>query len=191
MTEPCDLSAADARSLIGDGSLSPVELFDSCQARIEAVNPAVHAVMVERFEVERKEAEGAADAVANDEELPPLHGPPIGVKDANAVGGLRSTYGSLIYKDNVPDEDQGLVTGVRVAGAIVAGKTHAGIHGRREYDQRCLRHDVQSVRHGSPLRWVVRRYDGCACHGDAAARHGVRYWRQCAYSRDFLRQPVL
>ena len=41
MTEPCDLSAVDARRLIGDGILSPVELFDSCQARIEAVNPTV------------------------------------------------------------------------------------------------------------------------------------------------------
>ena len=63
MAEPCDLSAVDARRLIGDGSLSPVELFDSCQARIEAVNPAVNAVVAERFEVGRKEAEGAADAV--------------------------------------------------------------------------------------------------------------------------------
>ena len=124
MTEPCDLSAVDARRLIGDGSLSPVELFDSCQARIEAVNPTVNAVVAERFEVGRKEAEGAADAVANGEELPPLHGLPIGVKDANAVGGLRSTYGSLIYKDNVPTEDEGLVTAVRTAGAIVAGKTN-------------------------------------------------------------------
>ena len=124
MTEPCDLSAVDARRLIGDGILSPVELFDSCQARIEAVNPTVNAVVAERFEVGRKEAEGAADAVANGEELPPLHGLPIGVKDANAVGGLRATYGSLIYKDNVPTEDEGLVTAVRTAGAIVAGKTN-------------------------------------------------------------------
>ncbi|MBX6376039.1 MAG: amidase, partial [Acetobacteraceae bacterium] len=44
MTEPCDLSAVEARRLIGRKSLSPVELLESCLARIEAINPAVNAM---------------------------------------------------------------------------------------------------------------------------------------------------
>ena len=50
MTDPCELSAVEARRLIGEGALSPVELFDACQKRIEEINPAVNAVVAERFE---------------------------------------------------------------------------------------------------------------------------------------------
>ena len=102
MTEACDLSARDARRMMGNGALSPVELFDSCRQRIERVNPAVNAIVAERFDDARKEAEVAEAAIQRGHSLPLLHGLPIGVKDANDVGGLRSTYGSLIYKDNIP-----------------------------------------------------------------------------------------
>ncbi len=124
MAEPCDLSALDARRMIGDGALSPVELFDSCRRRIEAVNPTVNAIVAERFEAAREEAVEAEAAVRRGDSLPILHGLPIGVKDANEVAGLRSTYGSLIYKDNIPAEDEGLVRTVRASGAIVVGKTN-------------------------------------------------------------------
>ena len=50
MTEPCDLSATEARNLIGNKQLSPIELLDSCIARIEAVNPAVNAICGTGFE---------------------------------------------------------------------------------------------------------------------------------------------
>ncbi len=124
MTDPCELSAVEARRLIGEGALSPVELFDACQKRIEEINPAVNAVVAERFETARLEAQAAEAAVSKGVPLGALHGLPIGVKDANEVAGLRSTYGSLIYKDNVPDEDEGLVKAVRSNGAIVMGKTN-------------------------------------------------------------------
>ena len=124
MTEACDLSARDARRMMGNGALSPVELFDSCRQRIERVNPAVNAIVAERFDDARKEAEAAETAIQRGDSLPLLHGLPIGVKDANEVGGLRSTYGSLIYKDNIPKQDEGLVKAVRGNGAIVMGKTN-------------------------------------------------------------------
>ena len=49
MTDPCELSAVEARRLIGEGALSPVELFDACQKRIEEINPAVNALVAERL----------------------------------------------------------------------------------------------------------------------------------------------
>ena len=124
MTNPCDLSAVTARRLIGEGTLSPVELLDSCRSRIEAINPTLNAIVAERFDDARKEAQVAADLGLNGGYLPPLHGLPIGVKDANEVGGRVSTFGSLIYKDNVPAEDEGLVKAVRTNGGIVVGKTN-------------------------------------------------------------------
>ena len=56
--------------------------------------------------------------------LGPLHGLPIGIKDLNETGGLRTTWGSPIYRDYVPEKDERMVAAVRRAGAIVVGKTN-------------------------------------------------------------------
>ena len=85
MSDPCELSAVEARRLIGDGILSPVELFDACRKRIEEINPAVNAIVAERFDEARLEAQAAETAVTKGEPLKLLHGLPIGVKDANEV----------------------------------------------------------------------------------------------------------
>src|SRR5712692_2490037 len=124
MTEPCDLSAVEARGMIGTKQLSPVELVDSCIARIEAVDHAVNAMVARDFDRARSAARSAEQAVMRGENLPPLHGLPVGIKDLEDVGGLRTTYGSPIFRDHVPEADERLVAAVRAAGAIVAGKTN-------------------------------------------------------------------
>lgn len=124
MTEPCDLSAVEARALIGAKSLSAVELLESCIRRTDAVDPAVNA-MVARDDDRARAAAKAADALTmRGEALPALHGLPIGIKDLENVAGLRTTYGSPLYRDHVPAEDQLIVAKVRAAGAIVLGKTN-------------------------------------------------------------------
>ncbi len=126
MTEPCDLSAAEARALIGRRALSPVELLDSCIARVEAIDPAVNAMPARGFEAARAAAARAEQAVmAKDGRiLPPLHGLPLGVKDLTAAAGLPFTRGSLLHRDEVAAEDARLVADLRRAGAIVLGKTN-------------------------------------------------------------------
>lgn len=124
MTEPCDLDAVAARRLIGEKRLSPVELLASCIARIEAVDHAVNAMVARDFERARAAAREAEQAVTRGDTLPLLHGLPIGIKDLEDVGGLRTTYGSPIYRDHVPEQDERLVAAVREAGAIVVGKTN-------------------------------------------------------------------
>jgi Asp-tRNA(Asn)/Glu-tRNA(Gln) amidotransferase A subunit family amidase len=125
MTELCDLDAVEARHLIAAKQLSPVELLDSCIRRIETINPAVNAMVATCFERAREEAAAAEAAVAHGEPLGPLHGLPIGIKDLNDTEGLRTTYGSLIFKDHVPAADERIVAAVRRAGAIVIGKTNS------------------------------------------------------------------
>jgi Asp-tRNA(Asn)/Glu-tRNA(Gln) amidotransferase A subunit family amidase len=123
MTEPCDLTALEARRLIGTKKLSPVELLDSCLARIEAVNPAINAVVAidERARVWARQAE---EAVMRGEKLGLLHGLPIGIKDLEETEGLVTTFGSPLFKDNVPKADLASVARIRAAGAIITAKTN-------------------------------------------------------------------
>lgn len=124
MVEPCDLSAVEARRLIGTRELSPVELLKSCIERIEAVNPTVNAIVATCYERAREEARSAERAVTQGEPLGALHGLPLGVKDLNYTRDVRTTMGSLLHEDFVPDEDERMVADLRAAGAIVVGKTN-------------------------------------------------------------------
>jgi Asp-tRNA(Asn)/Glu-tRNA(Gln) amidotransferase A subunit family amidase len=124
MMEPCDLNAVEARRLIGRKRLAPTELLESCIARIEAVDHAVNAVVARDFDRARIAAKAADVAVARGDDLPPLHGLPIGIKDLQETEGLRTTSGSTIFRNHIPTADERLVTAVRQAGAIVIGKTN-------------------------------------------------------------------
>lgn len=124
MTEPCDLPATEARRLIGTRQLSPVELTESCIARIEAIDPAVNAMVARDFDRARAAARTAEAAVMANNRLAPLHGLPVGVKDLEDTEGLRTTYGSLMFRDNIPRADQHIVASVRAAGSIILGKTN-------------------------------------------------------------------
>jgi amidase len=123
-TEPCDLTATEARALIGARRLAPTELLESCIARIDRVDHAVNAMVARDDDGARAAARRADDAVAKGDALPPLHGLPIGIKDLEMVAGLRSTSGSPIFRDHVPAHDQGSVARIRDAGAIILGKTN-------------------------------------------------------------------
>jgi amidase len=124
MTEPCDLTAIEARRLIGQKKLAPTELLASCVARIETVDHAVNAMVARDFDRARTAAKAADAAVARGDALPPLHGLPIGIKDLQETAGLRTTFGSPIFRDNIPAADERLVAAVRAGGAIVIGKTN-------------------------------------------------------------------
>ena len=124
MTRPCDLSAVEARRLIGAKRLSPVELLDSCLERIAATNPKLNAIVAIDEIAAKKAANAAETAVMRGDELGLLHGLPLGVKDLQRTGGLRTTWGSLLYKDHVPAEDEPLVANLRAQGAVILAKTN-------------------------------------------------------------------
>ena len=124
MTEPCDLSATEARALIGAKRLSPVELAASCIRRIAAVDSAVNAMVARDFDGALAAAHAAEATVMRGDALGPLHGLPIGVKDLIDATGLPTTYGSPIFAENVVARDEGVVASLRASGAIVLGKTN-------------------------------------------------------------------
>ena len=92
--------------------------------RIAALNPLLVAFCDMRPEAAMDEARAAESAVLRGDDLPTLHGLPIGIKDMNDVAGLRTTYGSHLYKDNVAATDEFIVAHLRKQGAIVVGKTN-------------------------------------------------------------------
>ena len=124
MTRPNDLSATEARKLIGNKQLSPLELTKSCIDQIERYNPSINAVVAINHEDVLKEAKKAEDDVMAGKELGLLHGLPVGIKDLNPVKDLRSTSGSKLFENRIPDYDDSVVADIRAEGGIVFCKTN-------------------------------------------------------------------
>ena len=127
--------------------VSPVELTELFLRRIEEFNPRLNAYLTVAGDQALADAREAESAVKPGAELGALHGVPIAIKDLNMTKGLRTTRGSLIYKDAVPDEDEVSIARIRAAGAIILGKTNTpefghsattenllGDHGRNPWD---------------------------------------------------------
>ena len=121
--QPCDLSATEARALIGSKSLSPVELLESCLRRVEEVNRQVNGIVAIDRERAQREARDAERAVMRGEALGPLHGLPVAVKDLTLTAGVRTTFGSAAFAEYVPSVDADVVVLMRQAGLVSLGKT--------------------------------------------------------------------
>ncbi|MGE4482567.1 amidase [Acidocella sp.] len=118
-------SARDLLLAIRAKTFSAVDLMRLTYARINKVNPLVNAIITLL-----PEDRALAMARRADEELAagqpcgPLHGLPFAVKDLEETAGLRTTYGSLLYKDHIPESDSLMVARLRAAGALIIGKTN-------------------------------------------------------------------
>ena len=124
MTDLCDLNAVTLRRMIGNRQISPVELLESCIARISQIDPLVNAVPATCFDRAMMEAEAAEREVMGGHALGPLHGLPVAVKDLQRTEGLTTTFGSPLHAAYVPDRDERIVAAVRRARGIVIGKTN-------------------------------------------------------------------
>lgn len=120
----CSLKAAEIVRLIREGELSVVEVMEAHLDRIERVNPQVNAIVTLLPERAMEEARAADKKLASSEEIGPLFGLPVAHKDLVPTAGVRTTYGSSVYKDHVPDTDALIVERLREAGAIMIGKTN-------------------------------------------------------------------
>ena len=117
-------SAFELRKLIDSKKVSIVELTDLLLRRIEAINPTLNAYLTVIADEALQSARASEDALMQGEALGPLHGIPISIKDLDMTKGIRTTLGSLLFKDHVPDKDSIVVERVRKSGAIILGKTN-------------------------------------------------------------------
>jgi len=122
--EICFMKATELARLIQARELSAKEVLTAHLAQIERVNPRVNAIVTLVPEQAMAQAQAADEALARGEATGPLHGLPIAHKDLVATQGIRTTWGSPIYKDFIPDQDDLIVERLKKAGAITMGKTN-------------------------------------------------------------------
>jgi amidase len=125
MTDPtlAELPAHEMARRVRARDVSPVEVLDACMARVEQVNPRINAVVTLNPGA-RDEAAALERRIAAGEDVGPLAGVPVGIKDVTEVAGVRTTYGSSLFADHVPAEDATVVQRLRAAGAVILGKTN-------------------------------------------------------------------
>lgn len=124
MNELCDLSAVHLSGMIRSKEISPAELIDNCIDRIESCDGKLNAMVTKNYERAKEEAKLAERKVLDGHNLGLLHGLPVGVKDLELTQGLRTTLGSKLYANYIPEEDQGSVAKIRAEGGILLGKTN-------------------------------------------------------------------
>jgi amidase len=120
----CFLSAIEMARLIRVKKLSAREALAAHLKQIERVNPKVNAIVTLVAELAVDSAAKADEMQARKEKLGPLHGLPVAHKDLMETRGIRTTFGSPLYKDYIPTEDDIVVERMRRAGAITIGKTN-------------------------------------------------------------------
>jgi amidase len=120
----CFTPATELARLLHAGELSAREVLAAHLEQIERVNPAVNAIVTLVPDRAEAAAQAADDTFARGGLVGPLHGLPIAHKDLALTAGIRTTKGSPIFADHVPDEDELFVERIRTAGAIVLGKTN-------------------------------------------------------------------
>ena len=155
------LSATELAGRIARGELTAREAVEAHIARIEAVNAALNAVVVRRYDEARAEARAADERQARGEPLGPLHGVPITIKEAFAVTGTPATYGLRSRADPPAAEDDPYVARLRAAGAIILGKTNV--------PQVLLYNETDNPVYGRTNNpWDLARTPGGSSGGEAA-----------------------
>lgn len=112
------------REMIAQRQVSPREITRTLLERIERLNPRLNAYLTVTAEEALAQARAAEEQVMRGEPLGLLHGLPVSVKDLIPTRGVRTTFGSLAFKDYIPPEDAVAVERVKRAGAVILGKTN-------------------------------------------------------------------
>lgn len=120
----CKLSASDLLDAYRSRSVSPVEVTEAVLARIDRLNPKLNAYLHVDHEGAMATARAATEAWTKPGPKPLLLGVPVSVKDLVPTADMPTTWGSLVFKDFVPERDAPVVERLKAAGAVLLGKTN-------------------------------------------------------------------
>jgi aspartyl-tRNA(Asn)/glutamyl-tRNA(Gln) amidotransferase subunit A len=157
-----DLDLTDLARAIRAGSVSAMEAVDATLASIAALDPTLKAFCTLDAEGARRAAADVDQRLARGELLGPMAGVPVAIKDLVCTKGLRTTFGSRLYKDHVPEEDDVVVERLKEAGAIVIGKTNTS-----EFGYGAVGHNPLFATTRNP--WNTELTPGGSSAGSAAA----------------------
>ncbi|SON55038.1 Glutamyl-tRNA(Gln) amidotransferase subunit A [Hartmannibacter diazotrophicus] len=129
-----NLSATDIVALVKSGKVTAVDMTKAALTAAEKLEPEIHAFATLAPESALAEAAAVDARIATGEGPGPLAGVPVGIKDLVMTKGMRTTFGSALYADFIPEDDDIVVERLRAAGAVILGKTNAaefgfGAHG--------------------------------------------------------------
>ena len=155
------LTASQLSRLIETKEVSPVEATEAYLDRIEAVDPKLNSYITVTGEQALEAARKAEHEIATSQHRGPLHGVPMAVKDQFNTAGIRTTGGSSILKDNIPDEDATVITNLKKAGAVMLGKLNMSEFAMAE---------IYNHPYGTPRNpWDLERNPGTSSSGSGAA----------------------
>lgn len=123
-TDVCRWPAVDQLKAMQNGELSARELLHETRTLFELLNPSVNAVVTTDFDSAEQAAAESDRRRSKGLRQRPLEGLPVAIKDLEETAGMRTTFGSLLHADKVPDRDSLVVERIRAAGAVVYGKTN-------------------------------------------------------------------
>ena len=125
----CFMSACDMVDAIKNQELTSEEITETIIERIEKINPIINAYCTPTFDLARKIAKKADEAVKKREKMGLLHGIPVSIKDETETKGIRTTFGSKMFENNIPRKDEAVVRRLRDAGVVILGKTNTPAFG--------------------------------------------------------------
>ncbi|MFW9951557.1 MAG: amidase [Candidatus Thorarchaeota archaeon] len=120
----CFMSAYEMREKIKTQELTSLEITETIIDRIEKINPLLNAYCTPTFELARDLAKKADEMVKRNEKMGLLHGIPTSIKDLMQTKGIRTTYGSKLYEDFIPEQDDIAVQRLLASGCVMLGKTN-------------------------------------------------------------------
>jgi len=124
MNALCFTPARELAALIRRREVSCTEVLEAHLAQIDALNPRLNAIVTRTDDAARAEAKALDDKLARGEPTGLLAGLPVAHKDLEVTKGVRTTFGSPLFRDFIPDEDALVVSRMKAAGAITVGKTN-------------------------------------------------------------------
>lgn len=122
--EICYMSACDIADSIKKGDLTSQEITEIIIERIEKINPILNAYCTPTFDLAREMAKEADKRVKTGVDIPLLNGIPTSIKDLIMIKGIRTTFGSKLYEDFIPEEDEVVIKRLKNAGCVILGKTN-------------------------------------------------------------------
>ena len=161
-TDLCYTPATELSHMIETLDLSPVELTEAVIARIERLNPVLNAFLTFTPDIAREQAKEAERRAIRFERRGPLDGIPYSIKDLESTAGVRTTFGSKFFAENVPTEDGAVAGRMKATGGVLLGKTNTPHFGYKDMCDNLL---------GPPCKnpWNTERTSGASSGGAGSA----------------------